>query len=86
MQGFSLAQDWVPIPRFHANSFIAPAFENALAPDAFGVHLLGTGYAGRVPSGPNWRATTVGPEAVVVEHVSPEAWFDGSLVRSAATA
>lgn len=76
----SLASDWVPVPHFLVNSFVADAFESERAPDAFGVQLLGAGYAGRVPGGPDWRRTPGAANAVILEHVAPDAWFDGRLV------
>jgi hypothetical protein len=80
VQGSSLAQDWVPVPHFLVGSFTAGSFENEHVPDAFGVQLLGAGYAGRVPAGPDWSATAAAANAVVLEHAAPEAWFDGRLV------
>jgi hypothetical protein len=71
----SLSYDWVPVPHFNPEILSAQAFEDEWVPDAFGVQLLGAGYAGRLPDGADWRQTPVGPNAVLLEHVDPEAWF-----------
>ena len=76
----ALFMDWVPVPHRSANSQLGDAFEDRLVPDAFGVQLLGEGYRGRIPKGPDWAHAAVGTTAVLVEHRDPEAWFDGRLV------
>ncbi|MDQ5821474.1 MAG: hypothetical protein M3540_08545, partial [Actinomycetota bacterium] len=76
----SLYMDWVPVPHRSANSPRGGAYEDRLAPDAFGVQLLGEGYRGWVPDGPDWVQARVGAKAVLVEHRDLEAWFDGRFV------
>jgi hypothetical protein len=73
--GSSLHEDWCTVMHNRPLAQLGDPFEDLWAPDAFGIQLLGPGYAGRVPEGPNWHATQVGPEAVLLEHVDPEAWF-----------
>jgi hypothetical protein len=51
------------------------AFEGSHAPDAFGLQLLGPGYAGHVPAGKSWHATQLGDDRVLLEHLRPELWF-----------
>lgn len=75
-----LFMDWVPAPHRSANSRLADAFEDELAPDAFGVQLLGSGYRGRVPDGPDWLSSPIDASAALVEHRRVEEWFDGRLV------
>ncbi|WP_028064761.1 hypothetical protein [Solirubrobacter soli] len=68
--------DWPDRRSKHrGRGFSKEAFEAVLAPDAFGVQLLGPGYAGRVPVGPRWRGRPAGENAVLLEHVDPAAWF-----------
>jgi hypothetical protein len=71
----SLTTDWVPVPHFYPDILTAQAFEDEWVPDAFGVQLLGAGYAGRLPERAEWRQTPLGPNAVLLEHADPEAWF-----------
>lgn len=78
--GTSLSDDWPTVPHFSANSLLGQAFEDEWAPDAFGAQLLGPGYAGRLPEGPDWTHAPTGFEGVIIEHVDPESWFDGRLV------
>jgi hypothetical protein len=73
--GNSLHDDWVPMPHLESpGSALGDAFENELAPDAFGVQMLGDSY-GRVPAGPDWLATPVEEGGTLSEHRDPEAWF-----------
>jgi hypothetical protein len=65
------------------SSIEAFAYEERAAPDAFPVQLLGPGYAGRVPSGEDWRATDLGADRVLLEHVDPAAWFDEITLEAA---
>jgi len=69
----SLEYDWPPPPGIR-HQWMAEAFEDSYAPDAFAVQLLGPGYAGRVPTGERWRGTEIGA-SVLVEHVDPASWF-----------
>ena len=78
----SLPYDW---PR-RADSqprgigFTPSAFEDVFAPDAFGVQLLGPGYAGRVPDLSAWRQERTGTAAVMLEHLDLPAWFDAPFI------
>jgi hypothetical protein len=76
----SLAQDWPPVPHSDPYTLGSAAFEDEFAPDAFGLQLLGPGYAGRLPEGPVWKPVPAGPDAVVLEHADPEAWFSRPFV------
>jgi len=70
----SLADDWVPVPHRLALWAGGEPFENELAPDAFGVQLLGSGYAA-APDGREWRQSALADGAILVEHVDSEAWY-----------
>lgn len=73
--GNSLADDWVPMPHREWPGWGGgEEFENELAPDVFGVQMLGDGYS-RVPDGPDWLVTLVEGGGALVEHRDPEAWF-----------
>ena len=73
--GNSLAEDWVPMPHRESPGWAAgEAFENELAPDAFGVQTLGDSYGG-VPDGPDWLVTPVEGGGALSEHRDLEAWF-----------
>jgi len=79
----SLRYDWPP--RMYdngrrAHDLHAAPFEDTHAPDAFGVQLLGPGYAGRVPRTASWRAQPVGTASTLLEHVDLAAWFDAPFV------
>jgi hypothetical protein len=50
------------------------AFDDLMAPDAFGVQLLGAGYRSRIPPVDDWTVTPL-RDASIVEHVSPALWF-----------
>ena len=78
----SLPFDWPRRPDFEPRGigFARQAFEDVYAPDAFGVQLLGPGYAGRVPEVPAWRAEPVGDESTLLVHSDPPAWFDEPFV------
>ncbi len=54
-------------------------YEDLLAPDAFGAQLLGQGYAGRIPSDPDWEQVDLENGATLVVHRDPEAWFGRPL-------
>jgi hypothetical protein len=49
--GASLSQDCPPADHHEPAVQLGQAFEAEYAPDAFGVQLLGAGYAGRTPRG-----------------------------------
>jgi hypothetical protein len=77
----SLGHDW-PQRADHQPrgiGFSPQAFEDVYAPDAFGVQLLGPGYAGRVPDSASWREERMSA-TVLLEHVDLPAWFDAPLV------
>jgi hypothetical protein len=79
--GTSLPSDWLEVP--HTNVLVQGrwAFEDRFVPDAFGVQLLSPGHGENVPEGRDWRVERLVSGRVLVEHVDPAAWFDGSLVR-----
>jgi hypothetical protein len=72
--GTSLEHDWPPTAEEAAARSLG--FEDAYAPDSFGVQLLGPDYGVRVPRRPNWRETRLGAGRVLLEHVDLGAWFD----------
>ena len=78
----SLPHDWPRRPEFEPRGigFAREAFEDVYAPDAFGVQLLGPGYAGRVPDVPAWRAEPVGEASTLLEHADLPAWFEAPFV------
>lgn len=80
--GTSLPFDWPHRAEHQPRgiAFTPQAFEDLYAPDAFGVQLLGPGYADRIPKSSTWRATPAGPAAVVLEHVDLPTWFDAPFV------
>jgi hypothetical protein len=71
----SLAYDWVWREDVHVNEFVKIALEPCYAPDAFGIQLLGPGYADRIPTGPDWQTTPLDGGSVLLEHVDPAAWY-----------
>jgi hypothetical protein len=75
--GDSLSVDWPQRPDEQPRGIGGArlAFEDLYAPDAFGVQLLGPGYADRLPVSANWQAESVGKAAVLLQHVDPGAWF-----------
>ena len=77
--GRSLTYDWVPALHYGSYNLSHHSYEDVLAPDAFGVQLLGTGYAGRIPEGPDWERVDVGDGAVLLLHRDPAAWFGEPL-------
>jgi hypothetical protein len=79
--GTSLVSDWLEIPHMNAAMQPRQAFEDEFVPDAFGAQLLSAGHREHIPDGPDWRVEPLASGRVLVEHVDPAAWFDGSLVR-----
>jgi hypothetical protein len=71
--------DWAPILHRNAQFSWVEAFEDELVPDAFGLQLLGPGYAGRVPGQRDWITSGSGSGSVVLAHESPDAWFERSF-------
>jgi hypothetical protein len=80
--GDPLSYDWPSRAddRPRGIGFTAEAFDDLYAPDAFGVQLLGPGYADRLPDSAAWQANPVGSSAVLLEHVDPPAWFEAPFV------
>jgi hypothetical protein len=60
--------------------FTHQAFDDVYAPDAFGVQLLGPGYAGRLQDSEAWVAEKAGSEAALLEHVDQAAWFSAPFI------
>jgi hypothetical protein len=79
--GSSLPSDWLDVPHMNALFSDRYSYEDRLVPDAFGVQLLSAGHREHVPGGPDWRVDRLTAGRVLIEHVDPAAWFDGSLVR-----
>jgi hypothetical protein len=78
----SLPKDW-PHRADHQPrgiGFTAQAFEDLYAPDAFGVQLLGAGYAGRLPDAEEWLEEPAANGAVLLEHADLPAWFAAPFV------
>lgn len=78
----SLPHDWPPRANHQPRGigFARQAFDDVYAPDAFGVQLLGPGYARRVPQLPTWREERVGRGSTLLEHADLSAWFDAPFV------
>ena len=72
--GTSLTRDW---PSQSGQMRDGEAFEDGNVPDAFGMQLLGPGFTGRVPTGPDWRQTMLDGERVLLEHADLDAWLRG---------
>ncbi len=79
--GTSLQSDWLDVPHMNVLFSDGWSYEDKFVPDAFGVQLLSAGHREHIPGGPDWRVEPVALGRVLVEHVDPAAWFDGSLVR-----
>jgi hypothetical protein len=75
----ALTYDWVPALHYGSYNLSNNVFEDVLAPDAFGAQLLGPGYAGRIPSDPDWEQLDLENEATLVVHRDPKAWFGRPL-------
>lgn len=73
--GYSLSEDWPPADHHEPAAQLGQAFEDQYAPDAFGVQLLGAGYAGRAPRSADWTHTPIAGDGVIVEHGDPAAWY-----------
>jgi hypothetical protein len=78
----SLPHDWPTRPDYEPRGigFARQAFEDVYAPDAFGVQLLGPGYAGRVPQVPAWRPERASDASILLEHADLPEWFDAPFV------
>ena len=79
--GTSLPSDWIEIPHMNALFPARQAHEDQFVPDAFGAQLLSVAHREHIPKGSDWRVEPLASGRVLVEHVDPAAWFDGSLVR-----
>ena len=79
--GTSLPSDWLDVPHMNALRRDRWAFEDQTVPDVFGVQLLSAGHREHIPAGPDWRVEELAAGRVLVEHLDPASWFDGSLVR-----
>lgn len=75
----ALTYDWVPALHYGSYNLTNNVYEDVLAPDAFGAQLLGQGYAGRIPSDPDWEHVSLEEGATLVVHRDPEAWFGRPL-------
>lgn len=75
----ALTYDWVPALHYGSHNLTNNVYEDVLAPDAFGAQLLGQGYAGRIPSDPDWEQVSLEDGATLVVHRDPEAWFGRPL-------
>jgi hypothetical protein len=73
--GYSLSQDWPPAEHHQPATQLGEAFEAEYAPDAFGLQLLGPGYAGRLLGGLDWNQIPVDAGRVILERRDPAAWF-----------
>jgi hypothetical protein len=78
---WSLTQDW-PQPPSGLSKRGEP-FEDRHVPDAFGIQLLGPGFAGRIPTGLDWRHTPLDGDRVLVEHCDLDAWLRGLRLEDA---
>ena len=79
--GTSLPSDWIEIPHMNALFPARQACEDEFVPDAFGAQVLSAAHREHIPNGSDWRVEPLALGRVLVEHVDPAAWFDGSLVR-----
>lgn len=75
----ALTYDWVPALHYGSYNLTNNVYEDVLAPDAFGAQLFGQGYAGRIPSDPDWEQVDLENGAALVVHRDPEAWFGRRL-------
>jgi len=64
-------------------SQLAQPFEDAYVPDAFGIQLLGPGFAERIPTGPDWVQTRLDGDRVLLEHRDLDAWLRGPRLEDA---
>lgn len=78
--GGSLEADWVEVPHMEALRRLHEDYEDEFVPDAFGAQLLSAGHQQGFPERGDWRVERLGSARVLVEHVEPALWFDGSLV------
>jgi hypothetical protein len=78
----ALSYDWPVRPSYYPKTrgFSGAAFDDLVAPDAFGVQLLGPGYADRLATPRDWHEEILGEERVLLEHEQPDAWFDAPFV------
>jgi hypothetical protein len=76
--------DW-PSQRLQRTYSGPEAFEDHLAPEAFGIQLLGPGYADRLPVQGQWTATQLSSDRTLLEHQNLEAWFSDQIRPSPST-
>jgi hypothetical protein len=77
----AVPEDWPQRPQPKGSGSTPQAFEEAYAPDSFGLQLLGPGYAGRVPEHGSWQSTPVGSSSTLVAHHDCAAWFKFPFVQ-----
>ena len=77
-----LADDWPARPHHEpwGPGQTRLAFDDVVAPDAFGVQLLGAGYAERVTPSAGWRTERLGGGSMLVEAADLDAWFRAPFV------
>ncbi len=80
--GDVLANDWpARDPQQPSGLGVTPtAFDDLLAPDVFGVQLLGPDYRSRVRPAPDWRVSPLATGRVLLEHEHPERWYAAPFV------
>jgi hypothetical protein len=64
-------------------SQLAEPFEDEYVPDAFGIQLLGPGFADRMPIGPDWVETPFDGDRMLLEHRDLEGWLRGPRLEEA---
>jgi hypothetical protein len=79
--GNSLEHDWPELPS--RLSQLGEPFEDQYVPDAFGIQLLGPGFADRLPTGPHWLQTPLDSDRTLVEHRDLDAWLRGPRLEEA---
>jgi hypothetical protein len=62
--------------QFATAGFTSKSFDDVLVRDAFAIQLLGPGHAEHIPTTAAWQRARVGRSSVLLEHVTPGAWFD----------
>ncbi len=75
----SLTYDWLPAMHYGSYNLGNSVYEDVLASDAFGAQLFGSGYAGRIPSDPDWTREDLEEDATLVLHQDPGAWYGRPL-------
>jgi hypothetical protein len=73
-----LPSDWPARPEYQSDEHDwhrRSAFDDVLAPDAFGTMLLGPGFADRLPDASDWHLEPVGTDRWLLRHRDPDAWY-----------